>query len=58
MYLENVMTVYFFNPEKPAVEEFTCNKVVAGVDIATAVNALTGEQKQIPYMYLLYIVEE
>ena len=52
------MTVYFFNTEKPAVEEFTCNKVVAGVDIATAVNTLTGEQKQIPYMYLLYIVEE
>lgn len=52
------MTVYFFNPETPAVEEFTCNKLVAGVDVATAVNTLTNEQKQISYIHLLYVVEE
>lgn len=58
MYLETVMTVYFFNPDTPAVEEFTCNKLVAGVDVATAVNTLTNEQKQISYIHLLYVVEE
>ena len=53
-----MMTVYFFNPDTPAVEEFTCDKVVAGVEVATAVNSLTNEQRQIPYIYLLYIVQE
>lgn len=53
-----MMTVYFFNPDTPAVEEFTCQKIVAGVDVATAVNTVTGEQKQISYIHLLYVVEE
>ena len=52
------MTVYFFNPDTLAVEEFTCDKVVAGVEVATAVNSLTSEQRQISYIHLLYIVEE
>lgn len=52
------MLVYYFDPDTPAVQEFQCHKVVAGVDNATAVNVITNEIKVIKYINLLYVVEE
>ena len=52
------MLVYYFDPDVPAVQEFQCTKVVAGVELATAVNTTTNESKSIKYIHLLYIVDE
>lgn len=53
-----MITVYYFDPDSCKVEEFICNKVVAGVEVCTAVNDNTKEQRQIRYIHLLYIVAE
>lgn len=52
------MFVYYFDPITSEVKEFQCTKVIAGVELATAVNAITNETKSIKYIHLLYIVDE
>lgn len=50
------MLIYYFDPDKPAMEEFECDKVVGTVERIVAVNTTTNEQRSIPYFNFIYII--